>query len=153
MPSRLLPRNDLDPATALAIFLCDRFSSYKKMAKDMVMFILAFCWAHVRRDFIKAARSCPDEKEWMFEWVEQIGGLYHINNQRRDLWDASKPLQQQSEAFMEQHHWMTLFLTACAQNGSKCPDDLTPFLPWAMTDERKVLLSRPLPPKPPPDAS
>ena len=52
------------------IFLCDRFSSYKKMAKDMAIFILAFCWAHVRRD----------------------------------LWDASKPLQQQSEAFMEQHH-------------------------------------------------
>ena len=57
--------NDLDPATALAIFLCDRFSSYKKMAKDRVMFVLAFCWAHVRRDFINAARSYPDEKEWM----------------------------------------------------------------------------------------
>ena len=74
------------------------------MAKDMAIFILAFCWAHVRRDFIKAARSYPDEKEWMLDWVERIGGSYHINNQRRDLWDDSKSLQQQSEAFMEQHH-------------------------------------------------
>jgi len=246
--------NDLDPETALAIFLCDRFSSYKKMAKDMVVFILAFCWSHVRRDFIKAARSYPDEKEWMLDWVERIAGLYHINNQRRDLWDASKSLQQQSEPFMEQqhalernieqmaqqrdnylaqedlteprravltslknhwegltvfldhpevrmdnniseqaarkgaigrnnyygsgsvwsgnlaammftlmqtlkqwginqHHWMTLFLSACAQNGGKCPDNLTPFLPWEMSEERKALLSRPLPPKPPPDTS
>jgi len=53
---------NLDTAIEQAIFVCDRLSTYKKMASDMAVFTLAFCWAHVRRDFIKAARSYPDEK-------------------------------------------------------------------------------------------
>ncbi len=190
----------------------------------------------------------------MLDWVERIGEMYHVNNKRCDLWDGSQPLQQQSTAFMEQHHaledrvvemsrqrddclaqedlsaprrsvlkslknhwngltvfldhpevmmdnniseraarkaaiarnnyfgsgsewsgklaammftlmqtlqqwginqhhWMTLFLTPCAQNSGKCPDDLTPFLPWTMDEERKALLSSPLPPESPPDTS
>ena len=48
-------------------------------------------------------------------WVERIGTLYHINNQRRDLWDASKPLPQQSAAFMEQHHALETNVKKMAQ--------------------------------------
>jgi hypothetical protein len=35
---------------------------------------LACCWAHVRRDFIDAARRYPEEKAWMFGWVDTIRG-------------------------------------------------------------------------------
>jgi hypothetical protein len=40
---------------------------------------------------------------------------------------------------------MTLFLSACAENDSNTPSDLSPFLPWEMDEKRKDLLSRPIP--------
>ena len=33
------------------IVVCDRHSSYKKLARLNTAIILAFCWAHVRRNF------------------------------------------------------------------------------------------------------
>jgi transposase len=33
------------------VLVCDRYSAYKCLAKDCDALILAFCWAHVRRDF------------------------------------------------------------------------------------------------------
>jgi transposase len=216
------------------------------MAKDMPIFILAFCWAHVRRDFIDAARRFPEKQGWMFDWVEKIRELYQINKDRLAVWDKDKPLQQQSKLFSEQQkklvkalslmeqqrdeylrneelpapqkavlsslknhwpgllvfvdhpqvsmdnnvsergvrkgvngrknyygsgsqwsadlmagmltllqtilhwginprHWITLFLSACAENDSNPPSDLSPFLPWEMDEKRKELLSRPIP--------
>jgi hypothetical protein len=42
------------------------------------------------------------------------------------------------------HHWMSAFLSACAENGGQCPQDLTPFLPWTMSAARQQALSQPL---------
>jgi len=42
------------------------------------------------------------------------------------------------------HHWMNAFLLACAEQGGHCPQDLTAFLPWAMSETRKHQLSQPL---------
>jgi transposase len=241
-----------------AILVCDRYSAYKALAKNVSTIILAFCWAHVRRDFLDAARSYPEEEEWMFTWVEKIRDLYQINRRRLDLWDKDCPLSRQTPAFKARHneliqaisamemrrdeylrqedlsaprkavltsmknhwpgltvfvrhpevpmdnnraerglrnpvtgrknyygsgsqwsarlmagmftllqtvihwglnprHWLTCFLTACAENDGKTPKDLSPFLPWDMDEEHKKNLSRPLPTKwhnlPPPDNS
>jgi transposase len=59
----------------------DRYSAYKAIAKKG-LFILAFCWAHVRRDFLDHAKGYIDQEGWALSWVEHIGKLYHINNQR-----------------------------------------------------------------------
>jgi transposase len=235
----------LEEEIACAILVCDRYSAYKCLAKEMPALLLAFCWAHVRRDFIEAARRFPQHQTWMFEWVEAIRALYRINKQRLDEWDSEVPLEQQSAAFarhhqaliealsaMEQrrdealrqselpecqravlaslkthwagltvfvthpevpmdnntgergvrkgvlgrnayhgsgsqwsahlmagmltvlqtlvhwginaHHWMNAFLLACAEQGGHCPQDLTAFLPWAMSETRKHQLSQPL---------
>jgi transposase len=93
----------LNGTTGKVIMICDRYSAYKKMAKDMPIFLLAFCWAHVRRDFIDAARRFPEQKEWMFDWVKMIRELFRINKMRIAVWDEEKPLEQQSPAFQEQH--------------------------------------------------
>lgn len=227
-----------------AILVCDRYSAYKCLAKEMPALLLAFCWAHVRRDFIGAARRYPQHQEWMFDWVEAIRELYRINKQRLREWDPARALEEQSAAFdgqqqdlikglsaMEQrcddalrqsdlpdpqrsvltslkthwagltvfvthpevpmdnntgergvrkgvlgrnayhgsgsqwsahlmaamltllqtlmhwglnpHHWMSAFLLACAEHGGQCPQDLAPFLPWTMSEERKQALSQP----------
>ncbi|MBF0231526.1 MAG: IS66 family transposase [Desulfamplus sp.] len=66
---------------ARGILSVDRYSAYKAMAKVMEI-VLAFCWAHVRRDFLKVAASWPQYETWAFEWVERIGNLYHLNKNR-----------------------------------------------------------------------
>jgi hypothetical protein len=43
------------------------------------------------------------------------------------------------------HHWLTAFLQACADHGGKSPTDLSVFLPWQMTLERRAELARPVP--------
>jgi transposase len=59
----------------------DRYAAYKVIAKSG-LFILAFCWAHVRRDFLNYAKGYPKQEAWGLLWVERIANLYHINNQR-----------------------------------------------------------------------
>jgi len=237
--------SSLVDSTDERIFVCDRFSSYKKMAKDMAIFILAFCWAHVRRDFIKGARKNKDEFEWMLRWILMIRDLYRINRRRMMHWNTGAAMTEQSAEFMiqqqaleealqqmverrdaclsqpglskskravltslrEHHegltvfvkypqvhmdnniseraarkaaigrnnyygsgsiwsgdlmatmhtlfqtlrqwkidprHWLIDYLNACACNGSKPPENLAPFLPWKMSEERKQLLQQPL---------
>jgi transposase len=228
---------DLEESKLTVFLVCDRYSAYKKLVKNIPIIVLAFCWAHVRRDYLDAARSWPALEEWMFSWVNDIGELYHINNERVKHWDEDKPLGKQSKAFkqhqrrllkklsgmkarcdaclsqetlhdvqravlasLDDHwsglilfakhpqikmdnntaersirnpvtgrkryygsgsvwsaelaafmftilqtlilwginprHWLTCYLTACAENGGSAPADLSPFLPWDMTESR-----------------
>jgi transposase len=228
-----------------AVLVCDRYSAYKCFAKGSEAIILAYCWAHVRRDFLNAARSWPELDSWMWAWVEDIRTLYRLNAARIKVWDDTLPVHQQSPAFIEHHrdlktqlsqmqaryevylqekdlhraktkvltslhnhwdgltvfverpevtmdnnsaeralrnpvvgrknyygsgsvwsahlaammfsvlqtvllwdlnphHWLTAFLHACADHGGKSPTDLSAFLPWKMTPERRAELARPV---------
>jgi transposase len=85
------------------VLVCDRYSAYKCFAKGHEGLILAYCWAHVRRDFLKAARSWPDLASWMFTWVEDIRELYRLNAARLEVWDETLRLEQHPSAFVERH--------------------------------------------------
>ena len=65
------------------ILVVDRYAAYQAMAqvKDGTI-VPAFCWAHVRRDFLAVARSWPDQEAWALGWIERIGGLYACNDRR-----------------------------------------------------------------------
>jgi len=218
----------------------------------MPFITLAFCWAHVRRDFLDAAKKYPELEDWALLWVEKIGDLYHINNQRRKVFNQKLSILEQSTSFSEQHvklvekmdtmakerdiflethkpddpasnllsnvkfkiltslkthwdglrvfiehpevpmdnnpgeksirnpvtgrknfyssgslwssqlaaimfslfqtmalcglncnHWLRTYLTACAENHGKAPEDLSSFLPWEMDKNRQHQLSNP----------
>jgi transposase len=91
------------------ILSVDRYSAYKAMAGVKEGKItLAFCWAHVRRDFVDLARTRPQERAWAEEWVEEIGTLYHLNDKRLEVLEqpeafaqADGLLRQQLEAMGE----------------------------------------------------
>lgn len=228
------------------VLVCDRYSAYKSLALACDELILAFCWAHVRRDFLKAARSWPALESWMFTWVDDIRELYRLNAARMKEWDEELPLDQQSSVFDERHndlvtklnqmkercagelqepklhlvkqkvlsslqnhwdgltvfvtrpevamdnntaerilrnsvvgrknyygsgsvwsahfaammfsvlqtlllwglnpyHWLRAFLQACADHGGQSPADLSSFVPWQMSADRREALSQPLP--------
>jgi transposase len=59
----------------------DRYLSYKVLLSTG-RFLLAFCWAHVRRDFLELEIGHVELAEWSRGWVERINLLYHINNKR-----------------------------------------------------------------------
>jgi len=229
------------------ILVCDRYSAYKRLAKDCPRIVLAFCWAHVRRDFLEGARCWPALQGWMLSWVEAIGALYGRNAERLVVWDARLPLTEQSPDFQVRHqalvqqitqlaerrdrqlgeaglhsaqkkvlnslknhwsgltvfvahpqvpmdnnqaerslrnpvngrknyygsgavwsaelaamlftilqtilrwglnprHWLTVFLSACAENGGQPPAELASFLPWTIDDARRESLKHPLRP-------
>ncbi len=244
------------------IIVCDRYSAYKKLARLAPHILLAFCWAHVRRDFLDAGRAFGELEDWALEWKERIGRLYHLNRLRLEQWDPERPLGEQCAAFDQHHaalqaqlqrmfdeatrmlapefdahaglsksartrqqqvlssllehwpglsvfiehpeapmdnnraentlrpsvtgrknyygsgsiwsaqlaatlfailqtlglwginprHWLTCYLSACAENGASPPADIDPFLPWAMDETRRAVLSRPYPCRAPPGA-
>ncbi len=34
--------------------------------------VLAFCWAHVRRDFVRVGKGYPELKTWALQWLGRI---------------------------------------------------------------------------------
>lgn len=68
------------------ILVVDRYSAYKKLARLYPGLTLAFCWAHLRRDFLECATKWPALQDWALDWVQRINDLFHLNNQRRQAY-------------------------------------------------------------------
>jgi len=121
---------------ALVIFVCDRYSSYKCWAKDHALILLAFCWAHVRRDFLDGAKAWPELAVWMHAWVADIGELYYLNAHRLQVWDEALPLSAQAPQFQVRHQALADALTVMAEKR-----DLTLVDPALHSAQKKVLSS------------
>lgn len=67
-------------AEAKAVLMVDRYSAYKAM--DQVKqghIVLAFCWAHVRRDFVEVGKGSEQLLPWALAWLKQICNLYRCH--------------------------------------------------------------------------
>lgn len=95
--SHAVPENHF-PKNARGVLLVDRYSAYKAMAqvKEGTL-LLAFCWAHVRRDFVRVGKGWPELKAWALEWLKSIRELYHLNRQR-----LSHPADARADAALRQ---------------------------------------------------
>ena len=71
------------------VISCDRYSAYKKFARLHPGVLLAFCWAHQRRDYLELANSYPPLSAWAMARVDAIGELYHLNALRLAVDDGS----------------------------------------------------------------
>src|SRR4051812_40924510 len=86
-----VPQEYLGPE-ATGIMVVDRYKAYQAM--DQVkkgLIVLAFCWAHVRRDFVTVARTWPELEGWALGWIERIGQLYHRNDARLAVLEEPAP--------------------------------------------------------------
>src|SRR5205823_1293287 len=111
----------------------------------------------------------------MWAWIDDIRDLSRVNAARLEAWDDTVPLDQQPAAFVERHGELTSQLnqmqTRCAghleakdlhlakakvltslHNHRHGLTDLSVFLPWQMTPERREELARPVPVTLPPIA-
>jgi transposase len=72
------------PPGAGGVLMVDRYSAYKAMAQVKAgTLILAFCWAHVRRDFVRVGKGWPELTPWALQWLRRIRELYRLHRQRR----------------------------------------------------------------------
>jgi transposase len=229
-----VPQSHFGPQ-ASGVLEVDRYSGYKAMAQvKSGLIVLAFCWAHVRRDFVGVGKSWSELTPWALSWLRRIQHLYQVNRERLRHPLGSARFQEQdallrraveamrAEAVQElsdpklrqpcckvleslQEHWMglvrfvddpripmdnnaseragrgpavarknfygsgslwsgrlaatmfsllatlahwklnprqwlTWYLENCAVAGGKPPQDIQPFLPWNLSDERRLAL-------------
>jgi len=159
-PSRShdVPQSHFD-REAQGVLMVDRYSAYKAMrqVKDGTL-RLAFCWAHVRRDFVRVGKGYPELKTWALQWLRRIRELYAINRERlrhapdsAAFADADAKLRRHIALMatmlfsifatlllwkINPRIWLTRYFDACAAAGGKPPDDLAPFLPWNLSPAR-----------------
>ncbi len=77
-----VPETHFGPEASGALEV-DRYSGYKAMAQvKSGLIVLAFCWAHVRRDFVAVGKSWSELTPWALSWLRRIRQLYQINRER-----------------------------------------------------------------------
>jgi len=57
----------------------DRYKAYAFL-KELLQ--LAYCWAHMRRDFLQLRLGGQEDQAWADSWIERIAKLYELNKQR-----------------------------------------------------------------------
>jgi len=65
-----------------AVLTADRALFYKKYARSAPGLVLSFCWAHFRRDFVRAAVGNALLRPWAKLWIGRIFRLYRLNTAR-----------------------------------------------------------------------
>src|SRR5262249_45052652 len=65
---------------------------YKVMAQVKAgQIVLAFCWAHVRRDFLVVLTGYAELGDWVASWLEEIRELYPRHDARREALSLPAP--------------------------------------------------------------
>ena len=78
---------------AEGVMVVDRSQAYQAIDQVQTgLMVRAFCWAHVRRDFVTVARTWPDPEAWALGGVERIGPVYRLHDERRAVREGPAPL-------------------------------------------------------------
>jgi len=81
---------------ASGVLEVDRYSGYKAMTPvKRGLLRLAFCWAHVRRDFVAVGKSWTELTPWALEWLRRIRHVYHLNRERLQRSPGAANFQEQ----------------------------------------------------------
>ena len=85
------------------VLIVDRYIAYKAMTPVKEgRILLAYCWAHVRRDFLGVAKDFTGHEHWGLEWVGAIGKIFHLNDLRRQAFtNGSKRLALRNHVLRE----------------------------------------------------
>ncbi|MEE9295707.1 MAG: Druantia anti-phage system protein DruA [Phycisphaerae bacterium] len=108
--SAQVPRDHLgeDPE---GIINADRYSVYKALGLKI---LVAFCWSHVRRDFVRVRDGYRRLRRWGEAWVTRINELFTLNE------------------------WFFAYFEACARNGGRVPHSLDEFMPWQTSQDSSL---------------
>jgi len=77
---------------ACGIINADRYSAYKALGE---MIQIAFCWSHIRRDFVRIRDGYKSLRKWADRWINRINILFDLNEQRLKNPRPSEAFQKQ----------------------------------------------------------
>jgi len=108
------------------IIVADRYKVYQKLLQK-----IAYCWAHVRRDFVRIGRGEPASRAWALQWLGRIKKLYHLNRKRianKDKGEAFSKSQGEVAALLDEMY-------------AECTKQLASTNWWYRDSRKKVLKS------------
>jgi transposase len=78
----------------------DFYSVYTSAGKKADGLVNLFCWAHIRRYFVRAGDANPDQLTyWRQNWLERIKNLYAAHGDLMTAWAAGEPLDDAQRAW------------------------------------------------------
>jgi transposase len=91
---------DDDGGPRRLVISSDFYAVYQSAGKKADGLVNLFCWAHVRRHFVRAGDANPAQlKYWTDAWLERIRDLYAAHDELMAAWaDAAAPAQREREA-------------------------------------------------------
>lgn len=90
-PSRSSAVPDEFFAGSVGVLMTDRYGAYKGLHDGISK---AWCWIHVRRDFLRIFEGIKKLKSWAKRWLEEIAQLFVLNEQRFRAWCQGKSFGQ-----------------------------------------------------------
>lgn len=121
-----IPETYLKDSPQEGVVCVDRHKAYANLRQA-----LSYCWAHVRRDFVKLGRSEQHSLGWAVGWIKRIKCLYQLNRERVAV--KNKP-----ELFAEAQ---AVLDAAVAEFEREWREELDRPYNWRTVNRRKVLES------------
>jgi transposase len=95
--SAQVPKNHL-PEEPEGIINADRYVVYKTLGAKI---FIAFCWSHVRRDFIRVRDGYRRLRDWGEAWEKRINEIFHLNDKRLEVLSDPQAFQVKDQALRE----------------------------------------------------
>jgi len=90
--SSKVPKQHLGEAEGM--LTVDRYSAYKALGEQIR---LAFCWSHIRRDFVRIRDGYIPLQGWAEGWIERINELFGQNRKRLAVRDQPEGFAQEDQ--------------------------------------------------------
>src|SRR6266849_122833 len=92
--------DDGDGGPRRLVISSDFYKVYESAGKKADGLVNLYCWAHVRRHFVRAGDASPVQlKYWTEAWLERIRDLYSAHDELMAAWqDAAAPAAQEKTA-------------------------------------------------------
>src|SRR6266566_4189166 len=91
---------DTDGGPRRLVISSDFYAVYQSAGKKADGLVNLYCWAHIRRHFVRAGDANPAQlKYWTDAWLERIRDLYAAHGQLMAAWrEAAAPAPQEKAA-------------------------------------------------------
>ena len=80
------------------VLLSDRAQTFKTLD---IWLAMAFCWAHMRRDFVRVGRYAKGNRTWAIQWLARIRKIYRLFQRRKGEPPDSREHQKFTQELLE----------------------------------------------------
>jgi transposase len=91
--------DDADGGPRRLVISSDFYAVYSSAGKKADGLVNLYCWAHLRRHFVRAGQASPVQlKYWTDAWLERIRDLYAAHDELMTAWNQAAALRDNTPA-------------------------------------------------------